>query len=113
MLGVLLNMQKADRDRVYPNLCPPLMLLCGALSSRSDLIAQQACLVSVGGTGWCVLAGHAVGAKLRAAAAVKLLPWSVRISLGMPTVENIFIISYATGLALIERRGTASGYLVA
>ena len=45
-------------------------------------------------------------------AEVKLLPWSDRISFGIPVIENISIRELATVSASITFNGTASGYFV-
>ena len=42
----------------------------------------------------------------------KLDPWSVRTSLGTPSLVKIPISAVATDAESVERSGTASGYLV-
>jgi hypothetical protein len=44
---------------------------------------------------------------------MKLLPWSVSISLGIPTLENKLIKALETVLASWSLNAIASGYLVA
>ena len=44
---------------------------------------------------------------------VKLLPWSVKISLGTPTLENKIISSLTTCPVSIDIKGTASSHMVA
>jgi hypothetical protein len=44
---------------------------------------------------------------------MKLLPWSVSISLGIPTLENKLIKAFETVLASWSLNAIASGYLVA
>jgi hypothetical protein len=44
---------------------------------------------------------------------MKLLPWSVGISLGIPTLENKLIEAFETVLVSWSLNALASGYLVA